>query len=162
FRRGAIRGLIDTLERTPENRNVAQNFINSTAVRDKVGLIFGDQKAAQEFLARAAEEAQMTTTRNFVLGGSPTARSQEEGKALTGMGELIYDAVSGNKIGVFGKLLRAIGYGDVSDETLEELSKLLLTRQTPKVVTSMGQRSVTALPGPVSATTQATTAGTAG
>lgn len=162
FRRGAIRGLIDMLETTPENRNAAQKLIESTAVRDKLRLLFKDDKAVEDFMQQAIDESQMSFTKNFILGGSPTARIQEDVKAMSSVGEFIRDAVTGNHAGVFARLLRGIGYGDVSDETLEELSKLLLSRQSPATIRRIGQQAILPPPSSISPTTQAITGGAAG
>lgn len=158
FRRGALRGLIEQLETTPESRNAAQKLIESTAVRDKLRLLFKDEDSFARFAEQAADEAQMTHTRNRVLAGSPTARIQEETRALEGAGEIAFDVATGNKLGAFSGIMRAIGFGDVAPETLEELSKLLLEKQSPQTLARL-QRAAQRVPiRPLSAGTRATIA----
>lgn len=162
FRRGALRGLIDQLERTPENRNAAAKLLESTAMRDKVRLLFRDEKDFARFLQTTGDEAQMAATRNTVLGGSPTARIQEESRALTGAGEIVRDIASGNHLGLFGRALRALGFGDTSPEVLDELSKLLLSNPNQQTLQRVGQAAARPPRGPIAPSTQAGTGGLVG
>jgi len=157
FRRGALRGLIEQLEKTPENRNAAAKLIESTAVRDKLRLLFTDERDFTRFVESATDEAQMSYTRNTVLGGSPTARIQEETRALTGAGEIIRDVATGNHLGLFGRFLRSLGYGDVSPDTLDELSKLLLANPGQQTTQRLASMAATPPRAPITQATQATT-----
>src|SRR5690606_23301754 len=114
------------------------------------------------FLARAIDETQMSRTRNVVLGGSPTARIQQEVQALSGAGEIIHDAITGNHAGLLGKTLRAMGFGQVSDETLDELAKLLLTRPEARSIERLASLSAQQPGRPISQGTQLLTGASTG
>lgn len=162
FRRGAFRGLVDLLENTPENRNAAQKLIESSAVRDKVRLMFQNQDDFVKFVKSAVDESRMSYTKNFVTGGSPTARIQEESRAITEAGQIITDAATGNHMGLFGRFLRTMGFGEPSQETLNELGKLLFTNPSPQMLNSIGRASRTPLPGPITPGTQVRVGGATG
>lgn len=157
FRRGALRSLVETLEKTPESRNAAGKLVESVAMRDKMRLLFSDQAAFERFVQQAGDEAQMTYTRNKVLSGSPTARILEEGKALTSAGEVLADAATGNKLGLFSRFLRTLGVGDISNDTLREMSALLLQQQNPRLIGRIGRMATTPRLGTISPATQAGT-----
>lgn len=154
FRRGALRSLVEKLEQTPESRNAAGKLTESIAMRDKLKLLFKDPAEFERFIQTTGDEAQMTYTKNKVLGGSPTARIMEETKALGTAGEVLQDAVTGNKLGLFGRFLRTLGVGEISKDTLQELSDLLLKQQSPQTISRIGKLAGTPPLGSISPRTQ--------
>ena len=131
FQVGAVRGLIDKLESTPESRNAAQKLIESPRARELLRLAFPDPKTFQKFLNTARAESQFSFTRNRVLGGSPTARISEEVGDLTKSTEIMRSIKSGDSISAGINVLRSIGFGDVSDETLELVAEKLFSNKSP-------------------------------
>lgn len=133
FRLGAIRGLIDKLEGTPETRNAAGKLIESVRARDLIKMSFPDDETLKRFISTAEAESQFTFTRNRVLSGSPTARIQEDVRALE-QGSGVLSAIGQGKdaVGVTVQLLKKLGMGRASDETLEEVAKILFSREVPE------------------------------
>lgn len=162
FRRGALRGLVGKLETTPESRNAAQKLVETTAMRDKLKLLFPNDASVARFMQTASDEAQMSYTKNKVLGGSPTARIQQETGALSTAGEVLHDVATGNKLGLFSKFIRSLGYGEVSPETMTELSDLLLNPQSKSTIRRLANMATTAPPAQISPNTWRTAGGVAG
>lgn len=132
FRMGAIRGLIDKLEGTPETRNAAGKLVESVRARDLLKMAFPDQAALDRFIRTAEAESQFSFTRNRVMGGSPTARIQEDVRALDqGSGVLAAMAQGRDAVGVGLQLLKKMGMGDASEETLNEVARILFSRDMP-------------------------------
>lgn len=138
FQLGSIRGLIDKLEATPENRNVAGKLIESVRARDLLRVAFPDDETFNRFLQTARAESVFSFTKNRVLGGSPTARIQEEVTDLSKEAGLMSALRGGDPLSLGVQFLRNIGMGDVSDETLEEVSRLLFSQRiNPQQVSAL-------------------------
>lgn len=133
FRMGAIRGLVDKLEATPETRNAAGKLVESVRARDLLRVAFPDDETLNRFIRTAEAESQFSFTRNRVLSGSPTARIQEDVKALDeGAGMLAAIAKGKDAIGVGVQLLKKLGMGGASEETLDAVAKILFSRKVPE------------------------------
>jgi len=133
FRRGAMRGLIDKIEAMADNRNVGQKLIESTRAKEILRLAFPDEDAFNEFVRKATSEARFTETRNAVLYGSRTTPLQQDIQGLNqmaGVGQAM--ASGGDPAALTISFLRNLGFGEVSDETLEEVAKLLFARDLPQ------------------------------
>jgi hypothetical protein len=132
FRLGAIRGLVDKLEGTAETRNAAGKLVESVRGRDLLKMAFPDEATLNRFIRTAESESQFSFTRNRVLSGSPTARIQEDVKALDEGASWITALARGDKISVGAKLLKRLGFGGASEETLNEVAKILFNRKVPE------------------------------
>lgn len=129
FRRGAVRGLIDRVEGIAGDRNAAKAITQSTKVKDLLRLAFPNEQTFNDFLNKAQAESVFTNTRNTVLSGSRTAEFQQDIMDLQrGTGALSALREGSDVIGGGLRLLQELGISDVSDETLEEVSKLLFNR----------------------------------
>lgn len=143
FRLGALRGIIDRLESASENRNMAGKMIESVRARDILRLAFPDDGSFSRFVRAAEAQSRFTDTRNMALSGSHTARIQQDLGALDAAGSVIEVAKNANSPLALGMdLLKKMGFGDVSDETLEEVAKMLFkrTKIDPTIVVSPPQR----------------------
>lgn len=130
FQMGALRGMIDKLEATPANRNVAGRLIESTRAKEILRLAFPNAEAFKKFVQTAEAESQFAFTRGRVLGGSPTARIMEEVKNLESGAGVLSQLAQGRDFTAVGiQFLAKLGLGkDVSPETLNELAKVLFNR----------------------------------
>jgi hypothetical protein len=161
FRRGALRGLVEQLEMTAENRNVAAKLTESVAMRDKLSLLFPNGGDFENFVQQAADEARMSYTKNVVLGGSPTARIQEETRDLMEAGQMLTEVSSGGGLSVLARVLRGFGYGDVPEDVLSELGELLLKPQSRQTIDRLVGMANQAAPVAVNPATRATAGGMA-
>ncbi len=132
FQIGAIRGLIDKLEKTPETRNAAQKLIESPRQREILSMVFPDSDDMNRFLQTARAESQFSFTKNRIMGGSPTTPRLEEAADLTREASAAAALRGGDATGMAIQFLRSVGLGDVSEDTLEEVSRLLFSRALPK------------------------------
>lgn len=149
FRLGAVRGMVDKLEGLPETRNAAQKLIESTRARELLNLAFPDDATFQRFIRTAEAESTFSFTRNRILGGSPTARIQEEVRDLANESSIIGAiARGGDPISTGINFLRSIGMGGVSDETLEQVAKILFRQSVPRGTLSRvaGERLLPQIP----------------
>jgi len=132
FQIGALRGMIDKLESTPQNRNVAGRLVESTRARDILRLAFPTSERFRQFVETAEAESQFAFTRNRVLGGSPTARILEGGADLDQNIGIMAQLASGrDPVAVGIQLISKLGLGKASPETLEEISRILFSRDLP-------------------------------
>ena len=143
FQLGAIRGFIDKLESTPESRNVAQKLIESPRARELLRVAFPNTTSLNRFLQTARAESQFSFTKNRVLGGSPTARITEEVTDLSKEAGIASALRSNDPLSIGVQFLKSIGMGDVSEETLEQVSRILFSRELPKRAVSRVLREPT-------------------
>ena len=132
FQIGSIRGFIDKLESTPESRNVAQKLIESPRARELLRIAFPNADSLNKFLQTARAESQFSFTNNRVLGGSPTTRIAEEVTDLSKEAGIASALRSNDPLSIGVQFLKSIGMGDVSEETLEQVSTILFSRKIPK------------------------------
>lgn len=158
---GFLEWLNDEMARTSVNRaTVANKFEQVPRFRNIVRSLFEDQTAVQEFLNTAATEAQFSRTRNFITGGSPTARIQADRGALTsGLLETAVDA-SVSPTSAIGSVLRLVkGNTQLTPEVLEEMGNLLFN---PNVVPRDLRESAVMAPFNIPRMRPTTAAGVAG
>lgn len=130
FRAGVLRGLVDMIESSADNRNTAAQVIRSPRARQAVRLAFDSDEAFERFMRTAESESVFSQTRNTVLSGSRTAEFQQDIKDVSrGAGALRAATYSGSDpISSGVQMLQHLGFGDASQETLEEMSDLLFGR----------------------------------
>ncbi len=132
FRIGALRGLVDKMEALPETRNAAQKLIESSRSREILELAFPDDASFRQFLSTAEAESTFSFVRNRVLGGSPTTRIAQEVEDLNNTSS-VWGAIAtgGDPVASGIALFKSLGFSDVSDETLREVSNLLFRNTAP-------------------------------
>lgn len=130
FRLGVVRGLADAIETAPETRNVAQQVIRSPRARQALRLAFDSDESFERFIRSAEAESTFSQTRNTVLSGSRTAEFQSDQRAIDQGASVLQAATysGSDPISSGIQMLKTLGFGDASDETIEEMAKLLFGR----------------------------------
>lgn len=123
FRVGVLRGISDQIEATATPGGTVKRALTPRAKR-LVRLAFPDDKSFEKFVRVGEAEIRFAETSNRVLGGSPTARIQED-IADIGSGVVAARAFSGDPVAIGATFLRQMGHKDVSDATLREVSKII-------------------------------------
>lgn len=150
FQRGALRGLVDTLENMASTHDAGRKLVASPRQREVMRLAFQDERSVQALIQAAETESQFSATRNVVRGGSPTARIQEEVAGLDQTAGIGAALRQGNVVGAATRLLRAFGIGKPSDETLEEVGRLLFAPGAARTARALPQPSLPAVSPEVS------------
>jgi len=120
FRMGALKGIAERLDDIADNRNAAETLIRTPRMRNLLRLAFPNKEAHEKFISVAEAESRFAFTRQRVLGGSPTARIQQETRFLE---EGVPVAASIPVMML--RWIQKIGLRDTEPETLEEISKIL-------------------------------------
>ncbi|NBW67811.1 MAG: hypothetical protein EBR47_03730 [Betaproteobacteria bacterium] len=84
YRLGAVQSLRDEIYGMRETANIADKFLNSREMRDRMRTIFNSQGEYEAFIKNLERERQMAVTRARIEGGSPTAPIQQDIAELTG------------------------------------------------------------------------------
>ncbi len=82
FRAGVAQGLRDIVLRTPDGANAARRLIGNELARQRLRAVFPDDESYEQFLRQMIRETTFFDTGSRVLGGSPTARINEETSQL--------------------------------------------------------------------------------
>lgn len=129
FRAGALRGLIDIVESTPDHLNAAAKITKSPKMRAILKMVFPNDKAFDDFIAQTTRVSRFKDTQNRVLGNSTTAEKLSDQGMVQEMAGVTAAMRQGNDPIAMGiSLLRELGFGNVSDETLEATARILFTR----------------------------------
>lgn len=79
YRRGALDAVREKLEKSADGRDLTKILDGNTEMRARLRLLFKDDDSYRQFVDRVLEpRKRMAGTEMFVLGGSPTARIQQE------------------------------------------------------------------------------------
>lgn len=147
FRMGAMRGLVDKIESMADNRNVGGKLIESPRAREVLRMVFPTDEAFDGFVRLAEAESRFSQTRNMVLGGSPTTRIAEDVSALNQGASMASAMAQGDPVMASISLIRNLGLGDVSQETLEEVANILFSQNLPQsTISRISPTVTTALP----------------
>ena len=84
YRLGAVQSLRDEIYGMRETANIADKFLNSREMRDRMRTVFNSQGEYETFIKNLERERQMAVTRARIEGGSPTAPIQQDIAELTG------------------------------------------------------------------------------
>ena len=84
YRLGAVQSLRDEIYGMRETANIADKFLNSREMRDRMRTVFNSQGEYEAFVKNLERERQMAVTRARIEGGSPTAPIQQDIAELTG------------------------------------------------------------------------------
>lgn len=131
FREGVTRAITDLLESQTDGINKVRRLFGSPAMRKKLEAVFPDSKSFREFQAQMLREAKMFSTKNTVLGGSPTARitaSQQD--AAVDVGGPVVEAAQGNIGNALMAAVRGVGgrLGQMPEAVREQLGNALLAQ----------------------------------
>ena len=84
YRLGAVQSLRDEIYGMRETANIADKFLNSREMRDRMRTVFNSQGEYEAFIKNLERERQMAVTRARIEGGSPTAPIQQDIAELSG------------------------------------------------------------------------------
>lgn len=130
FRLGVSKAVRDAVAKSADGRNAVVKVFGSPMMRDKLAVIFPDKANFDRFARRMAAEARMSRTRQFILGGSPTARIEAEKLDVAAGAGVVQSALEGRKTDALIALLRA-GRDRLSrpnQKVAEDLAKMLFSQ----------------------------------
>lgn len=135
FRLGVMRQIKDIVTGAPDGADAVKKLFGNQKVRAKIAAAFPDSASFKEFAKTMQAEAQMASTRNTVLTGSPTAPRIENirdlGPNMLGDAvDMAASAASGNTMGLLTRAGKAIASRTgqrVRESTANELAKTLFT-----------------------------------
>ena len=78
YRLGAVQSVRDEIYGMRETANIADKFLNSREMRDRMRTVFNSQGEYEAFIKNLERERQMAVTRARIEGGSPTAPIQQD------------------------------------------------------------------------------------
>ena len=78
YRLGAVQSVRDEIYGMRETGNIADKFLNSREMRDRMRTVFNSQGEYETFIKNLERERQMAVTRSRIEGGSPTAPIQQD------------------------------------------------------------------------------------
>jgi hypothetical protein len=129
FRQGALRGVIDRLDKSREGRNVAATMIDSNRARQLLRMIFPDETSFRRFVDTADAESAFSITKNTVTGGSPTSRIDSDKAAIEGAaGVASAMRQGGDTVSMALRLFKELGVGKPSPEALKIVNETLFSR----------------------------------
>ena len=140
FRNGAIRGLVDKVERAPEMRNFANYLTESKRMRRLLRLAFPNEEVFNSFIKTATAENRMAATRAGVTVGSRTAPMEEGMKDLAAESSMIRSLQQNDATGAGLSFLRSLGHQGVDQEYLVAVADILFNRALPKSTTEKSMR----------------------
>jgi len=78
YRLGAVQSVRDEIFGMRDTANIADKFLNSREMRDRMRTVFNSQGEYETFIKNLERERQMAVTRSRIEGGSPTAPIQQD------------------------------------------------------------------------------------
>ena len=78
YRLGAVQSVRDEIYGMRETGNIADKFLNSREMRDRMSTVFNSPGEYETFIKNLERERQMAVTRARIEGGSPTAPIQQD------------------------------------------------------------------------------------
>ncbi len=133
FRLGALRGIIDKLDRSPANRNAAQKLIESNRSRQMLRMVFPDEESFNRFIQTAEAESTFSGTKNTVLGGSPTTRITEDVKDIQeGLSAGSAILQGGDPLSIAARFFKSLGIGKPNPDSLKVVAETLFSRKLPQ------------------------------
>jgi len=137
FKTGAARNIYGMLMNPSNDFNAARRIINSPNMRNKLEPLFDSTDHFNLYKNALERESQLFTTANKVLGGSQTGKRtqmREEFEDQSGIGEAIKQGMFGNIWSSLGGLaLKAASSAQMSKQTAEQLSKMLMSSDPREV-----------------------------
>lgn len=131
FRIGAFEGLRGKLGTQGGQTNII-NMWKEPATREKLQVIFGDERSFREFAAAAAREGKMKGLQSVGTGSQTAARQAGMGdldvSALGEAGAAIANAKSGNVLGMLGSARNAWNRVGTPEPVRNEMARILLSR----------------------------------
>jgi len=133
YRLGAVQSLRDEIYGMRETGNIADKFLNSREMRDRMRTIFNSTGEYETFIKNLERERQMGITRARIEGGSPTAPIQQDIAELQGpsASEIIASGAQmarGDLLGGGMSMARQLAprLQGINENVAQELSDILL------------------------------------
>jgi len=113
YRLGAIQSVRDDIYATPEMSDIANKYLNSREMRDRMRTIFNSEGEYEAFVKNLERERQMAITRSRIEGGSQTTPIAQDIAELAGPapsevisagGQLMRGDLIGGGLNLFGQL----------------------------------------------------------
>lgn len=125
---GAMKAIRDKVLSGAEGADASRK-ISTTLLKERLRPIFPDEQSFQRFVRSLDREQTFAQTRNAVLGGSPTARIQEEIADLGSQANAVIDAFVGSPVNATANVLRRFfsRRKDIPEKLRKELGELLFT-----------------------------------
>jgi hypothetical protein len=114
YRLGAIQSLRDDIYATKETADIANKYLDSREMRDRMRTIFNSEGEYESFVKNLERERQMGITRSRIEGGSPTAPIGQDIAELSGPapseiisagGQLMRGDLIGGGLNLMGQLV---------------------------------------------------------
>lgn len=132
FRIGAFESLRAKIGGTEGGRTELINSWKNPAVREKLKVLFGDERSYREFAATVASEGRMKGLESVGRGSQTAARQYGAGdldvNALSDVGQAAGAAGSGNLLGMAGAAANAWNRVKTPEPVRDEMGRLLLSR----------------------------------
>lgn len=128
FRQGAVQAILDKLDNTQLTHDAAKKLINTKALQDKLGVLFGSEEDAVSFIRQMAREAEFTRTRQVVTGGSPTSQNLATQQGINDTVNDVASIVGSGADGGLNLLGKMFTKKPPSPEVIGEASNLLLNQ----------------------------------
>lgn len=114
YRLGAIQSVRDDIYGETETKSIADKYLNSREMRDRMRTIFNSEGEYESFVKNLERERQMAITRSRIEGGSPTAPIGQDIAELSGPapseiisagGQLMRGDLVGGGLNLMGQLV---------------------------------------------------------
>lgn len=137
FRTGVARSLYGQIMDTAQNRNAANNIINSPETAAKLQPLFDDPAHFRLFKAALEREAQLFQQANKILAGSQTAKRGALKEALEeepGVGQAVVQGALGNFGGALSGLVnRFANSATITPQVADKLADMLMAKNPSEV-----------------------------
>lgn len=130
FREGVAESLQDIVENVQDGGDIVRRIFGKKALRDRIRLAFDSDTAFRKFAAEMTKISRQNRSKNFITGGSPTARIQNETKSLLGdLADFGIDILTEGPSGALRSLGRraAGGVGTMGESESRALADLLVS-----------------------------------
>lgn len=133
YRLGAVQSVRDEIYGMRETANIADKFLNSREMRDRMRTVFNSQGEYETFIKNLERERQMAVTRARIEGGSPTAPIQQDiaelaAQSPTEMLQAGAQMATGNVTGGATNLMRQLAprLQGMNENVAEQISRSVL------------------------------------
>jgi hypothetical protein len=137
FRTGVTRNIYGEIMGSAQNRNAANNLINSPETAAKLQPLFDDPAHFRLFKAALERESQLFQQASKILGGSQTAKRQAMAESLDegpGVGQAVVQGALGNFGGALSGLVnRFANSATLTPQVADKLAGMLMSKSPAEV-----------------------------
>ena len=147
YRLGAIQSVRDDIYGEKELKNIADKYLNSREMRDRMRTVFNSEGEYEAFVKNLERERQMAITRSRIEGGSPTALIGQDIAELAGPapsevisagGQLMRGDLIGGGLNLMGQLAPRLQ--GINENVAEQVARNVLNpsfAQQQELLTSL-------------------------